>query len=189
MSAPDQTDIDKVVKQAISIFVKNGIKYDICGGKAVQHYGYPRYTQDVDFVVSDFKKAKKELTNSGFTFTENDYRVIQEPLGVKVDLIPAGKKMEWDRYMTFPSPTNSSPTPTYISIEDLISLKLDAGRPKDLGDVGELIKINDLPLDLTVFPALKNAYQEFWRSLQLGESKENKLKAFCKLIRQDRRSV
>jgi len=192
---PSPEKIEKVMLQAISVFNKSGINYEICGGLAVQNYGYLRYTHDVDFVVSDIKKAKKELSNNGFTFTEYPDSLVQEPLGIIVDLLPGGSKMQWDSYVKFPVPTASSKTPTYVPLPQLISLKLDAGRFQDIADCGKLVEINKLPRDFPVDANLKRNYEDMWDSLQVdetgkyAESRESRLQTFADLTNKNRLSV
>ena len=41
----------KAAWEAHEFFIKEGIPYAIIGGIAVQHWGEPRFTRDVDFTI------------------------------------------------------------------------------------------------------------------------------------------
>ena len=62
--------------------------------------------------------------------------------------------------------------PQIVSLQDLISLKLDswAGSPlrrhKDKTDVIELITRRTLPRDLAINPVVRDLYTETWDALQ-----------------------
>ena len=63
-----------------------------------------------------------------------------------------------------------------LKLTKLVELKLASGtapgRRKDLGDVQELIRILQLPLDLReqLDPSVRDMYSELWRELHPGES-------------------
>jgi hypothetical protein len=72
----------------------------------------------------------------------------------------------------FPQPTKTAQKLQFVSIEQLVSLKLDswlnnpAKRVRDKADVTELILRRRLPLDLSVAPAVRSAYEEIWHALR-----------------------
>lgn len=72
----------------------------------------------------------------------------------------------------FPQPKTVAEKFQIISLEDLISLKLDswAGSPnrrfKDKADVNELILRRKLTRDLAVNPVVRALYLETWDALQ-----------------------
>ena len=74
--------------------------------------------------------------------------------------------------MPFPQPAKVADQIQIVTLEELISLKLDswAGSPvrrhKDKSDVIELIKYCHLPRDLAVNPAVRAHYLETWDALQ-----------------------
>jgi hypothetical protein len=72
----------------------------------------------------------------------------------------------------FPQPTRAVEALQVITLEQLVSLKLDSwvGSPsrrlKDKADVNELILRHKLPRDLAVHPAVRAPYIETWDALQ-----------------------
>ena len=60
-----------------------------------------------------------------------------------------------------------------------MSLKLDSSRPKDIGDVGEMIKINNLPRNYAVNAAVSKSYTKMWDAIH---DKAEMLEAFCEIL-------
>jgi hypothetical protein len=89
-----------------------------------------------------------------------------------VDLLPAGKVLQRGCKVPFPQPGKVAEQLQIVSLEELISLKLDSWannptrRLKDKADVVELIKYRKLPRDLAVNPAVRAHYLETWDALQ-----------------------
>jgi hypothetical protein len=168
--------IIETARTAVSVLAHNDIPHLIVGGLAVQEHGYPRVTIDVDIVVPDVLEAVEFLTAdlSGpfFKVYGIDNRVEDRRNGVEIDLLPAGHVIKQGCKIPFPEAKAVTETLQIISLEDLISLKLDSwvntpnGRLKDKSDVIELIKYRKLPRDLAVNPAVRALYLETWDALQ-----------------------
>ena len=166
----------ETARAAVSVLADHDIPHLIVGGIAVQEHGYPRVTIDVDIVVPDVLEAVEWLTASltGPFYTVPDFhgRVEDRRNGVFVDLLPAGKVLKRGCRVPFPDPKTVAEKLQIISLEELISLKLDswAGSPnkrlKDKADVNELILRRKLPRDLAVAPAVRDLYIETWDGLQ-----------------------
>ena len=157
---------------------KADISFSICGGLAVSHHGFERYTKDVDIIVNSVNHTKATLLKNGFVEFSNEEKldaVVDPRTKVKVDLIQAGKTLNANNSVLFPKPVN-----TFVSLPQLISLKLDSARAKDVGDVGELIKHNKLPRDLEINPSVKHKYEKIWDATF---GKKNMIEAFCELIK------
>jgi len=162
-------------RAAVATLADHDIPHLIVGGLAVQEHGYPRVTIDVDIVVPDVLEAVEWLTAS---LTGPFYRVPEvvdsvedRRNGVHIDLLPAGKVLKHGCKVPFPQPGKVAEQFQIVSLEDLISLKLDswAGSParrlKDKADVNELILRRKLPRDLAVNPAVRALYTETWDAL------------------------
>jgi hypothetical protein len=166
----------ETAKAAVGVLADHDIAHLIVGGLAVQEHGYPRVTVDVDIVVPDTGEAVEWLTASltgpFYKVPEMDNRVENRRTGVFVDLLPAGRVLKRGCKVPFPQPTTVAEKLEIVSLEDLISLKLDSwtGSPlhrhKDKTDVIELILRRKLPRELTVSPAVKQAYIETWDGLK-----------------------
>ncbi len=99
-------------------------------------------------------------------------RVEDRRNGVQVDLLPAGKVLKRGCKVPFPQPTRTTEKLQFVSLEDLLSLKLDSSansplrRHRDKTDVVELILRRKLPRDLPIAPAVRPLYLETWDALQ-----------------------
>ncbi len=148
----------------------------IVGGIAVQEHGYPRVTIDVDIVVPDVLDALEEITASltgpFVRIPGCEDRVEDQRNGVKVDLLPAGQVLKRGCKVPFPQPTKVSEVLQIVTLEELISLKLDSWvnsplrRLKDKADVIELITRRQLPRDLAIAAVVRDLYTETWDGLQ-----------------------
>lgn len=170
------TGVVRTAQAAVAKLADYDIPHLIVGGVAVQEHGYPRLTIDVDIVVPDVLEAVEFLTadlTGPFKRVQGCAdRVEDRRNGVNVDLLPAGRVLKRGCRVPFPQPTKSSEALQIVSVEDLISLKLDSWaasptrRLRDKADVTELILRRKLPRDLAVAPAMLAAYQETWDALQ-----------------------
>lgn len=168
--------LEQTARTAAAALAHFDIPHLIVGGLAVQEHGYPRLTIDVDIVVPDVLEAVEFLTAdlSGplFRVHGGEDRVEDRRNGVKVDVLPAGGVLKPGCKVPFPLPGPVSATPRFVSLPDLISLKLDSwansplNRLKDKADVVELIKCRNLSRDLPVAPAVRSLWEETWDGLK-----------------------
>ncbi len=168
--------IVETARAAVSVLAEHDIPHLIVGGLAVQEHGYPRVTIDVDIVVPDVLEAVEFLTASltgpFYRITGIHDRVEDRRNGVKVDLLPAGQVLRKGCKIPFPESKTAAETLQFVSLEELIALKLDSWvnspnrRHKDKTDVIELIQHRKLPRDLAVNPAVRALYLETWDALQ-----------------------
>lgn len=163
-------------RAAVAVLAEHDIPHLIVGGFAVQEHGYPRVTIDVDIVVPDVLEAVEWLTASltgpFFRVPETQDRVEDRRNGVAIDLLPAGKVVKRGCKVPFPQPVKATEQFQIVSLEELLSLKLDSAansplrRLKDKSDVIELITRRKLPRDLAINPAVRSLYTETWDALQ-----------------------
>ena len=168
--------IIETARDAVVVLAHHDIPHLIVGGLAVQEHGYPRVTIDVDIVVPDVLEVVEFLTAdlSGpfFKVYGIDSRVEDRRNGVEIDLLPAGNVLKRGCKIPFPEAKAVAETLQIISLEELISLKLDSWtnspnyRHKDKTDVIELIKHCKLSREIPVHPAVRQLYTETWDALQ-----------------------
>jgi len=159
------------------------IPYAVVGGMALFKYGYRRFTEDVDILVTrdSLKKIHKELDGLGYRplFTgskhlrDTEYQVKIEFL-VAGDFPGDGKPKE----ISFPDPSNvvhEENSIRYLNLPTLIELKIASGmtgqdRLKDLVDVQELIRVLGLPESLAekLTPYVRPKYEELWEAVHSG---------------------
>lgn len=141
--------MDENLKQLLSAFNENHVRYVVIGGYAVFVHAQPRMTKDLDvFVESSPENARaiyKALADFGAplaAFTLDDFsdgktiarfgvppicfEVIQKIDGVDFGDVYAN---------SIPVEIDGALFTRYISAEDLIKNKLASGRPQDLADV------------------------------------------------------
>ena len=163
-------------RAAIEVLADHDVPHLIVGGLAVQEHGYPRVTIDVDIVVPDVLEAVEFLTASVtgpfFRVPQFQNRVEDRRNGVMIDLLPGGGVLKRGCKVPFPQPSKVTEQFQIVSLEGLISLKLDSWasnptrRLKDKADVVELIKSRKLPRDLAVEPAVRALYLATWDALE-----------------------
>lgn len=150
---------------------KGGFPYVVIGVYAVQQYGYRRFTEDVDVVVSRRQAARDYLVMTGHfkPVAGSQMTIVDRETGITVDLLPAGRQ---DSPSAFPYPDpdkcNMRSGIRCVDFEELVALKLSTGRNKDSADVTELAKINSLPVDLMdgYTTAIVQAYTKVWQQAQ-----------------------
>lgn len=167
--------LEQTVRAAISILADHQIPHLIAGGVAVQEHGYFRVTLDVDLIVPDVLDAMEILTADlsgpfervpGIEDTVRDRRN-----RVLVNLLPAGRVYKRPSKVPFPAPEDVTDQPRFVTLEQLISLKLDSWatnptrRLKDKADVVELIQRLKLPRDFAVAEPVRHLYTEAWDAL------------------------
>ena len=156
--------LDKVFRE----FNKKKVRYLVAGGVAVTLYGNPRFTKDLDLFIDsgedNVRRAVEAFKTLGFIprapvkpeeFISADNRERwQREKGMRaftfvnpknpfenVDLLfsaPVSFEKAYRRKKIFRS--KNIPIPT-VSIEDLIHMKEQAGRPHDLDDLAILDQI------------------------------------------------
>jgi hypothetical protein len=141
--------MDENLKQLLSAFNANHVKYVVIGGYAVFVHAQPRMTKDLDvfiesspenalatykglaefgaplakFTVADFADGR---TIGRFGVPPICFEVIQHIDGIDFATVYAN---------SVPVTVDGEVPARYISAEDLITTKLASGRPQDLADV------------------------------------------------------
>ncbi len=120
-----------------------GIPHALAGGLAVGSHGYPRTTDDVDFLVGD----------EAFVTHEGGLVTLKLPLiavgEVRIDLVSIDERQGEGAHLrpAVDHPPMSEDVPI-VPIAALVYMKLRAGRQKDVADVVELLKRGEIDVDL-----------------------------------------
>lgn len=144
--------------QLSSDLKQRGIDYMVIGAVALMAYGYPRFTEDIDLVLTTegLESFHRELIGLGYVpaFQGARKRLRSTRDGVPIEFIVAGEYPGdgKPKPVSFPVPATSSTEidgVRIVTLEKLIELKLASGmtapdRLKDLADVQELIKVRSL---------------------------------------------
>jgi predicted nucleotidyltransferase len=137
---------------------EHGIDYVVMGAVALLAHGYPRFTEDIDLIMTEegLKKFHEELVGLGYqpSFPGAKKRLRSTMDGIPIEVMTTGEYPGDGK----PKPI-SIPKPKvaaieidgicFVTLDKLIELKLASGisapdRLKDLADVQELIRIRKL---------------------------------------------
>lgn len=159
-----------------------GIDYMVIGAVALMAYGYPRFTEDIDLVLTPegLETFHSELIGLGYVpaFPGAKKRLRSTPEGVSIEVIMAGEYPGdgQPKPVSFPVPSEASiemDGVQVVTLEKLVELKLASGmtapdRLKDLADVQELIKVRHLTSDFAtrLNPYVQEQYVKLWRAVE-----------------------
>jgi hypothetical protein len=166
--ASGSTNIERTLLKALKVLKLFNIPHYVCGGFAVQEYGYARFTVDVDIIVPDVDLAIEKLSMNGFRANPGSKMTVTDrETGVEVDVSPGP--------LLLPMPTQVSDEPQILTLERLISSKLSTyigrgiERTQDYSDVVKLMQANRLPRDYGVDPMVGDLYRKMWDELHPSE--------------------
>ena len=182
--------INKTLIQLANDLERRGIDYIVIGAIALLAHGYPRFTEDIDLVMTSegLQKFHDELVGLGYTpaFSGAKKRLRSTTDGVPIEVMTTGE-FPGDgkpKPVSMPRPHEASieiDGIKFVTLEKLIELKLASGisasdRLKDLADVQELIKIKQLDADfaLKLDPYVRAKYLELEAAVRNSESNQEK---------------
>lgn len=150
--------LNETLRRVAEDLENHRIDYNVIGAIALNSYGYRRFTEDIDLLLTGegLEKFQRELVGLGyrpaFEGATRKFRTTAE--NVSIEIITGGE-FPGDgkpKPVVFPNPNESAceiDGIKTVSLEKLIELKLASGmtaphRLKDLADVQELVKIKNL---------------------------------------------
>jgi hypothetical protein len=145
-------------RDLLCAFNAEGVEYLVVGGHAVNAYGVPRLTKDLDvFIRSSGQNSEKVvralarfgapiqgLSPADFCSHPGDiFQIGVEPN--RIDILQAISGVDfnlaWERRVLFD--VEEGVTAPFISLEDLLANKLESGRLQDMADVEHLNKMRN----------------------------------------------
>ncbi len=166
---------------------RQGIDYMVIGAVAMLAHGYPRFTEDIDLVMTKegLELFHQELIGLGYApaFQGARKRLRSTRDGVSIEVITSGEYPGdgQPKPVRFPIPSAASieiDGVRIVTLEKLIELKLAFGmtapdRLKDLADVQELIKVRALAADFAerLDPYVQEPYRRLWQAVERGQRK------------------
>ncbi|MDT5121709.1 MAG: hypothetical protein QOC96_1191 [Acidobacteriota bacterium] len=160
------------------------IDYMVTDEVALLAYGYPRFTEDIDLVLTKegLETFHQELIGLGYVpaFSGAKKRLRSTSDGVPIEVIVTGEYPGdgKPKPVSFPVPADASieiDGVRVVTLEKLIDLKLASGmtapdRLKDLADVQELIKLRCLTADFAeqLNPYVREKFLELCRAVEQG---------------------
>ncbi len=151
--------LDEALVEVVEICERCGISYGVMGGIAVRIHGIPRPTYDVDLTVvadqaalTSFFDAAEELGYEVSSMYRTGWRdrvadmpmvklraYLTEGHGIDVDVFLAESDFQASLMGRCKLQDFEQRQLNVVSPEDLILLKLLANRPRDLGDIGDVL--------------------------------------------------
>ncbi len=182
-------NINTALAQLSADLERHGIDYMVIGAVALMAYGYPRFTEDIDLVLTKdgLEAFHDELVGLGyvpaFKGSRKKFRATQS--GVPVEVITTGDYPGdgKPKPVSFPRPATASVEidgVRIVTLEKLVELKLASGmtapdRLKDLADVQELIKLRGLTSDFAdaLDPYVRGQYLRLWQAVRQGRQRDD----------------
>lgn len=174
--------LNETLRRVARDLENHGIDYSLIGAVALNNYGYRRFTEDINLLLTreGLEKFQNELVGLGYrpaqTGATKKFRTTEE--NVSVEIITSGE-FPGDgkpKPVVFPNPTENQTEIDGIktlSLEKLIELKLASGmtaphRLKDLADVQEVIKIKNLTVDFAekLNPFVREKFLELQKAVE-----------------------
>lgn len=176
-----QGNLHNTLAQLTSDLKEHGIDYMVIGAVALLAHGYPRFTEDIDLVLTSegLEVFHRELIGLGYVpaFPGAKKRLRSTRDGVTIEVMTTGEYPGdgKPKPVSIPEPSTASTEIDGIQIvtfEKLIELKLASGmtaphRLKDLADVQELVKIRALQKDFAerLDPYVRDKFLELCESV------------------------
>jgi len=174
--------LNETLRRVVKDLENHGIDYSLIGAVALNSYGYRRFTEDIDLLLTKegLEKFQKELVGLGyrpaFEGATKKFRTTGE--NVPVEIITSGE-FPGDgkpKPVVFPDPHESQTEiegVKTLTLEKLIELKLASGmtaphRLKNLADVQEVIRIKNLRADYAekLNPYVREKYLELQKAIE-----------------------
>ena len=177
-----QGQLNDTLSRLATDMKERGIDYMVIGAVALMAHGYPRFTEDINLVLTPegLEKFHRELVGLGYVpaFPGAKKRLRSTPDGVSIEMIVTGEYPGdgQPKPVSFPVPSAASieiDGVRVVTIEKLVELKLASGmtapdRLKDLADVQELIKARQLTSDFAerLNPYVREQYLKLWLAVE-----------------------
>ena len=145
------------VLEFLRLLDKHAVKYLLIGGYAVFYHGYPRLTANIDFAYDPAPDNADKLYRALLEFWGGSVPVVRAPADLtevgtvfqfgrapnRIDLLSRVDGIDfidaWSRRVVAQIEGDGAAVPVaVISLGDLRSAKVAAGRPKDLDDLENL---------------------------------------------------
>ena len=182
--------LNKTLARLTNDLEDHGISYALIDATALLAHGYPRFTENIDLLMTPegLEKFHAELIGMGYApaFPGAQKRLRSTVDGVSIEVMTTGEYPGdgKPKPVSMPDPTTVSTTIDgirFVTLEKLIELKLASGisaphRLKDLADVQELIKIRKLDASFAekLDPYVRSKFFELEEAVSKSESDQEK---------------
>lgn len=182
-----QGSLNNTLARLVADLKEHDIDYMVIDAVALLAHGYPRFTEDIDLVMTQegLDKFHEQLVGLGYSpsFPGARKRLRSTAGGISIEVMTTGEYPGdgEPKPVSIPDPVAASTEIDgirVVTLEKLIELKLASGlsapdRLKDLADVQELIKIQKLDAEFAeeLDPSVREKFVEL--SDAVRTSKEN----------------
>lgn len=171
------SDVHQALARVTEKLEELGIPYAICGGMAVNAHGYQRTTTDVDLLLTPTGHARFKAAAVGLGWVDKfpgSRGVLDAVTRVPIRFLLAGDAPGdgVPRGVCFPDPSDVAVELVggrCVVLARLVELKLASGlsapdRPRDFGDVIQLIRKNSLDEHFAdqLHPYVQPKFRELW---------------------------
>ena len=176
--------INKTLSRLSRDLDENGIDYAVIGAVALLAHGYPRFTEDIDLVLTPegLNALLQKLIELGYVPARKRLRSSSDNVSIEVMTTGEFPGDGKPKPVAMPDPSSSSieiDGIKFVTLEKLIELKLASGltapdRLKDLADVQELIKIRGLDESFgsKLDPFVRDKFLELQRAVSSSKSNQ-----------------
>lgn len=186
MHFAEGNEVHKTLKKIARRLDDLEIDYVLTGGLAIYFHGYRRFTEDVDLLVTpdSLQRIHESLEGLGYVRLFAGSKALRDAeTRVKIDFLTTGDYPGDGKPgpVAFPDPKEVALDLNgmkVIQLPRLIELKLASGmlkdRYRDLGDVQELIRVLELPLEMKeeIDSSLHERYEELWQAVKDSQPRE-----------------
>ena len=180
-----RSPIHETMRRLASTLGEMNIPFAVAGAMAANAHGHTRTTADVDILIrqEDLDRFKAEHLGRGWVDKFEGSKNFRDAVtGVNVDVLIVGKFPGDGRPkpVAFPPPEDVADADDegvpFISLKTLLELKLASGmtaehRPRDLDDVIQLIRVNNLPEGYadSLDPYVADKFRDLWKAAQVSD--------------------
>ena len=180
--------LNSALARLASDLKEHDIDYVVIGAVALLAHGYPRFTEDIDLVLTSegLEKFHSELVGLGYapSFPGAPKRIRSTTDNVPIEVMLSGEYPGdgKPKPVRMPIPATASEEIdgiSFVTLEKLIELKLASGvsagdRLKDLADVQELIKLRKLDANFAekLDPYVRPKFLELLSSVVSNQQQE-----------------
>ena len=154
--------VAELLAQLAGVFARLGVRWFLFGAQAAILHGVARLSADIDVTVDLGRRSTTELIEalaesgldllvedvSGFLEATQVLPFVHRASRIPVDVVLAGPGIEEQFFARAEERTIAGVGVPVASAEDLIAMKVLAGRPRDLEDVAAMLRARRGRLDL-----------------------------------------
>ncbi|MFH1958219.1 MAG: DUF6036 family nucleotidyltransferase [bacterium] len=143
---------EDIAEKVLENLNKKGVKYVLIGAATFAHYGYLRYTYDIDILIENtkdnIKKCISALDESGCCLKDTDEeefarkKILIRNFIISIDIHPSVLGTDFESIWKTREEGKFGKVKVFMpSIEEIIKMKAAAARPKDVEDLKYLKEI------------------------------------------------